>query len=99
MESANGEGEAVEEQRNHRQQVGFANPLYRSHQLPLGGNIGSVDRVLAIQIAGTQVVQRGDWDLRQTGKTRIAECRTGPDQQYLGCRPRERIMQVVGLGE
>lgn len=145
MEAQNFEREALEQQSDDGQQIGFANLLYRGHQFPLGDDVDGVDMVdtlhpilialmhgidadiagyslrgwrfanangerrcsrafadqalLAIQIAGAQVVPMRDRDLRQTNKAQITERRKGTDQQHLRCRAGECIVQAVGLGE
>lgn len=45
MEAQNFEWEAVEQQSDDGQQIGFANLLYRGHQFPLGDDVDGVDMV------------------------------------------------------
>lgn len=45
MKAPNVEGKALEQQRNDRQQEGFADALHRGHQFRLGDDIDGVDVV------------------------------------------------------
>ena len=63
------------------------------------------EALFAIRLAGAQVIQVGDRDLREPGITRIAEMLNGAAQQHLGCGSRERValgqplVQTVSLGQ
>ena len=63
MEAPNFEREALEQQRDHRQQRGFANALHTSHQFPLGDDVDGVDRVDALHPVLIALVHGIDADI------------------------------------
>src|SRR5450755_88837 len=55
--------------------------------------------LLAIAIAGTQIIEVRHRDRGQSGIARIAEALVGPDEQRLGGRTRKRVVQAVEFSE
>ena len=49
MEAANDEGESLQEQTNHRQQIRFADVFHRRDELPLGHDIHRVEMVNTLE--------------------------------------------------
>src|ERR1700680_654877 len=63
VKAANGEREALEQQRDHGQQKGFADALHRGYQLPLGDDIHGVDMVEALDAVLIALVHGIDADI------------------------------------
>ena len=77
VEAANHERETVEQQRDHRQQVGFADVFHRGHQFPLGDDIDGIDMVDPLHPILIALVHGIDADI--AGQALRGRCFAHPD--------------------